>query len=561
MPSGLVLHSSGNRTRLPHVIANIQNISSRESAYLDARKNITNAAVNKFLTRANLTGFDATSFLANYTPKIGLAFSGGGYRAMLNGAGAFQAMDSRQPGSTSDSGLGGLVQSASYLAGLSGGSWLVGSIYVNNFTTIQALISDPMLWNLTELPIYPAGDNSFFASVGLLNSIRNEVDSKNNAGYNTTITDYWGLALARQFFNGTDGGLGLTWSDIQNSSAMKMAMAPWPIVIADERFPGQTVISDNSSVFEINPYEMGSWDPTLYAFTDLQFIGTIVRNGTPTTRSCTEGFDASSFIIGTSSSLFNEALLKINGTGLPSPIRSVFTSLLSDFSKNMDDISIYEPNPFRGYQGAANPSAMTNQLTLVDGGEDGQNIPLNPLIQPVRNVDVIFAVDSSADTANNWPNGTSLVATYQRSLAGIQNKTAFPAIPDQNTFVALGLNNRPTWFGCNSSNQTGPTPLIVYLPNAPVSFFSNVSTFNLTYTDSQLVDVIQNGYNVATQGNGTLNTDWLSCVGCAIIQRETERQNQTASMQCQDCMSKYCWNGTVATTTAPMYAPTPVASP
>ena len=75
-------------------------------------------------------------------------------------------------------------------------------------------------------------------------------------------------------------------------------------------------------------------------------------------------------------------------------------------------------------------------------------------------------------------------------------------IPDVNTFVNLGLNSRPTFFGCNASNFSNPAspgPLLVYLPNSPFSAFSNVSTFALSFTNEQRNDIIQNGYNVATQ--------------------------------------------------------------
>ena len=62
-------------------------------------------------------------------PNVAIAFSGGGYRACLSGAGAIQAFDSRE-GNLTVGHLGGLLQSATYIAGLSGGSWLLGSIYV-----------------------------------------------------------------------------------------------------------------------------------------------------------------------------------------------------------------------------------------------------------------------------------------------------------------------------------------------------------------------------------------------------------------------------------------------
>lgn len=100
------------------------------------------------LGRLNISGFDAESYIINNAknasalPNIAVAVSGGGYRACLNGGGVIQAFDSREINSTAAGHLGGLLQSATYLAGLSGGGWLVGSIFVNNFTTITSLLDN-----------------------------------------------------------------------------------------------------------------------------------------------------------------------------------------------------------------------------------------------------------------------------------------------------------------------------------------------------------------------------------------------------------------------------------
>jgi lysophospholipase len=195
---------------------------------------------------------------------------------------------------------------------------------------------------------------------------------------------------------------------------------------------------------------------------------------------------------------------------------------------------------------------------LVDGGEDLQNIPLDPLLQPQRHVDVILALDSSADTTSRWPNGTSMVATYERNVRSSRTNSslAFPSVPDQNTFVNLGLNNRPTFFGCNSSNITGSAPLVVYIPNAPYIYPSNVSTFDLQYNTSERNAIIENGYDVATLGNGTLDSDWPSCLACAILSRSFERTNTTIPDVCSTCFRNYCWNGTTNATTPGNYYPT-----
>jgi lysophospholipase len=98
------------------------------------------------LERASITGLDIRAYIQTLLdsgltlPRIGIAVSGGGYRALMNGAGAISAFDNRTPDSTAPGQLGGVLQAATYLSGLSGGSWLVGSIYTQNFTTVDSII-------------------------------------------------------------------------------------------------------------------------------------------------------------------------------------------------------------------------------------------------------------------------------------------------------------------------------------------------------------------------------------------------------------------------------------
>lgn len=40
------------------------------------------------------------------------------------------------------------------------------------------------------------------------------VDKKESAGYNTTITDYWGRGLSYQLINAPDGGLCTYYIDV-----------------------------------------------------------------------------------------------------------------------------------------------------------------------------------------------------------------------------------------------------------------------------------------------------------------------------------------------------------
>ncbi|KAF4760076.1 hypothetical protein N7455_002440 [Penicillium solitum] len=543
-------------------------LSSNETSWLEVRRGKTLSAMKDFFGHVKVGDYDVVGYLDKHSgnssslPNIGIAVSGGGWRALMNGAGAVKAFDSRTNNASTTGHLGGLLQSATYIAGLSGGSWLLGSIYINNFTTIDKLQThtDGSVWqfgnSIIEGP--DTGGIQLLDSASYYKDLAEAVEGKKNAGFDTSLTDIWGRALSYQMFNASNGGLSYTWSSIADTPEFQDGNYPMPFVVADGRNPGELLVGSNSTVYEFNPWEFGTFDPTIFGFVPLKYLGSKFESGSlPSNESCISGFDSAGFVIGTSSTLFNQFLLQINTTSLPTFVKNVFTGILEKFDRNQDDIASYDPNPFYKYNEHSSPYAAQKLLDVVDGGEDGQNVPLHPLIQPERHVDVIFAVDSSADTDYYWPNGTSLVATYERSLnsSGIANGTAFPAVPDQNTFINLGLSTRPSFFGCDSSNQTGPTPIVVYIPNAPYSYHSNISTFQLSTDDTQRDNIILNGYEVATMGNSTLDGNWTSCVGCAILSRSFERTGTTLPDICTQCFDRYCWNGTVNSTAPSSYDP------
>lgn len=70
-----------------------------------------------------------------------------------------------------------------------------------------------------------------------------------------------------------------------------------------------------------------------------------------------------------------------------------------------------------------------------------------------------------------------------------------------------------------------------------------MSTFDLTYNDTERNALVLNGYNLATQGNGTLDSNWPTCVGCAILSRSLDRTGTEVPSACKKCFDQYCWNG------------------
>ena len=557
-------------------VRNAGALSSREREWLELRRNNTVEPMVDFFKRANISGFDAESYVRNAAssnisalPNIAIAVSGGGYRALMNGAGFLKAADRRTTGSIEAGGIGGLLQATTYLSGLSGGGWLVGSMFANNFSSVEQLqqgSKGSSVWKF-ENSIFEGPEESgisIFNTASYWADVAKQVSDKEDAGFDTSMTDYWGRALSYQLVNDTDGGPAYTFSSIAETDSFQKGDTPFPILVADGRAPNETVVSLNATNFEFNPFETGSFDPTVFGFAPTRYLASDFRDGRVSdSGKCVEGFDQIGYVMGTSSTLFNQFLLaNLSSSDIPRAVVSAIEAVLRSVGDKNNDIAQYTPNPFLDWSDDTNPSAGATELSLVDGGEDLQNIPLTPLILPDRKVDVIFAVDSSADTQYNWPNGTALRATYDRSLTPIANGTLFPAVPDDNTFINLGLNNRPTFFGCDPDNFTlapgsALPPLVVYIPNAPYTAPSNVSTFDPSYPTSQRDDIILNAYNGATQGNGTLpgepggdaarNTaDWPTCLACAALSRSLHRSATETPPVCADCFRRYCWDGTVS---------------
>ena len=176
-------------------------LSPNETSWLQTRHKKTLSAMKDFFGHVKVGDLDVNAYLnkhannASNLPNIGIAVSGGGYRALMNGAGAIKAFDSRSNNGSTSGHLGGLLQSATYLSGLSGGSWLLGSIYINNFTTISSLQTNEKggVWqfdnSILEGP--DTGGIQLLDSASYYKDLAEAVQGKADAGYNTSITDVW----------------------------------------------------------------------------------------------------------------------------------------------------------------------------------------------------------------------------------------------------------------------------------------------------------------------------------------------------------------------------------
>lgn len=117
----------------------------------------------------------------------------------------------------------------------------------------------------------------------------------------------------------------------------------------------------------------------LSSFVPMKYMGS-------TTGKCVTGFDQLSYIQGVSSNVFNAFESNI--------VNNLVTALkVIDSDPGTGRLAAQIPNPFKGLSLKTFIESIEDVLNLGDGGLDGQNIPLQPLLVKARDVDVIVALD------------------------------------------------------------------------------------------------------------------------------------------------------------------------
>ncbi|KAK0906207.1 hypothetical protein LTR02_006078 [Friedmanniomyces endolithicus] len=496
-------------------------LNPSESCYVAARKSVANTALAAWLERQG-------NFSTSSLPTVGFTSSGGGYRALLETAGVVQAFDGRD----SKFNVSGLYQGLVYEAGLSGGAWFLSSLAGNNWPTVSHLRDNLWAQAFQDSLLLPA---NLLSSSGLTEYalVTTDITAKEAAGYNVTIVDPWGRLLSYQLLQGYDGGVATRLSGLTSLSNFTSHNVPYPIITTTNvnGTQGQCAPPTNAIIFEFHPYEYGSWDTGVSAFAQTTYMGTNITNGSPTVHGkCTTHYDNLGYVLGTSSDVFFAACSVIPPANSTSSagLGNVLEGLVSKTHEPLftDLFGLYV-NPFYKYRRSSQVQ-HNPLLTLVDGGAAGQNNPIWPFIQPARSVDVLIINDNSADTPDNFPNGTEIQQTYLNAQAAGLHK--MPFIPDVSTFVSRGLNKHATFFGCN---ETGTT-FMVWLPNVAYTYPSGQSTAKLEYTVAETDAMIANGNAIATQ-NGTAG--WPFCLGCAVKNRDGGK----LPAGCNACFEKYCY--------------------
>ncbi|KAJ6478957.1 lysophospholipase [Mycena sanguinolenta] len=566
-----------------------QTISESEAKYIQRkREKVLPGAFKTYLESVKITGVQLPAYVeqileaqsGSQLPTVGISVSGGSYNAAIFGAGTLNALDARNA-SAVKKGTGGLLQATTHLASLSAGAWFITSLAQANFPTMQHLIfgdgnpHDFAGW-LTSFGIWNvSNDNAQQATFE--QEVLQEIAVKAEH-FPVSVGDVWGRAIARHFSNGTtlatlladtSHGAGILFSDLVNLPTFASHEQPFPIIVTDlfskhingtrlsGGIYGSYLFPINSPMFEFNLFEMSCFDDVLAAHTPLKHLGTTNHSV------CVMGFDEGMFLAGTSAnawSEFNPAALAFGTANFSVLLNATYPQ---PPTLRLDTSNF--PNPFHDVAPDTFADSGETVLALVDGGEDGQIMALQPMLVPGREIDVVIAFDGYNDGPQNFSSGGMLIATQDRMKIFSSGLRPFPAVPTSLAAIAAAnITTRPMFFGCTPSSSTSSSlsssfnvgPLLVYIahgapPRDGAPALTNTSAEQMIYTPYEIQGMLTQSFDIATQGaiveiDGQMvdeDPEWGACLACAVVDRVRERVGVARSGMCETCFVRYCWEG------------------
>ncbi|PLW15902.1 hypothetical protein PCANC_14282 [Puccinia coronata f. sp. avenae] len=569
-----------------------QSIGDDERAYNEGRRTqVLTHAYREYLK--NLNAFiaskkDRNLVLPSYVtqilsstnqtemPRLSIAVGGGAYRGAIFAAGILNTLDGRNH-TSARTGIGGLLQTADYIAGLSGSAWLIVSWAESELAPLFELVLGQVgtggssrragwftQYNLFDptasLGIHSFADHlkKFLLRTKYWSKILDQVIQKGLAGFPITLVDLWGRVLSYHFLSGLDKppleffdgnfsqGLNESFSGFLELPSFRNYSQPYPIITTlplSVSNPGEFPSPPTSTQYEISPHEFGSYDPALSSFISTKHLGTRMYSGKPIDpKRCALNFDNAGFLMGVSSNLFPAYRL----------LSRAFFNLTLPLSKYVPKtVNAIIPNPFLGLGTEEFLQKTDEELELVDGGFGNEVTPYAPLLVRDRRVEVIFAIDGTSDY-ENYANGSSVIRTANR-VAQLPHTYKFPKVPlNVSLYTTEGLVYRPTFFGCD---EPVDVPLVIWIANSPPidrsAGLTNTSTVQLAYPLNQTLAIMNKAIETSlrgfpsqelTQKNIYQDPLWPICLSCAVTDRARARLNHHRTGVCKDCLSRYCWN-------------------
>lgn len=441
------------RSKMRFNVRKSTDICAKEKSYLTKRKVIAKKALEKFL---------GMSLTDNQVPTIAFAGSGGGVRAQLSTLGFLLGADEL-----------GLLDCASYIAGVSGSTWAIGGWLASDLTLkgfeeylTSRLITDPFKSYIQE-KLNPK-------------NLIDIVYKKFIFNQPISLVDIYGGVLGRHFFGGFSKNPH-TVDLLAQAKKLEDGSVPLPIYTA--------VITRQDPFYrwwEFTPYEFGSDYLVGYISeraSGQSFINGRTRKvGPPLTLEFILGVCGSAFAVN-GKEIFERVVKDTENVVLKKVLEKILKQELG--TKRMLPAKI--KNFTRGLKNL--PRANDDILSLIDAGIS-INIPMQPLFRKARRVDIIIVLDASGDLKTNRAKQLEKTKVLMDNL-GID----FPKF----NVVAAANKKCSVFYTKNNPN----IPMIICLPLIKNESYSkdfdprkvlreggHLDTFNFVYTKEQSKQLI-----------------------------------------------------------------------
>lgn len=119
------------------------------------------------------------------------------------------------------------------------------------------------------------------------------ISNKAAAGYPVSLADAVGLEINSRQLGLPNYGVATLFSGVASYTSMSQYLAPLPIITVIGVDPTTSCAGlAGTTQYEVSPYEFGSWDKGVAAFTPTKYLGTSLVGGLPLNQTaCTTGFD------------------------------------------------------------------------------------------------------------------------------------------------------------------------------------------------------------------------------------------------------------------------------
>ncbi|KAM3862560.1 cytosolic phospholipase A2 zeta [Diretmus argenteus] len=353
-------------------------IGPAEKEFLEKRKVVAQKALQKLLGLSSPPD-------PQKVPTIAIVGSGGGTRAMTGLLGSLKGLQDL-----------GVLDTVSYITGVSGSTWAMSILY-QEADWSQKSLDIPI--TATEKSITKEFMEVFEADK--LQYYNTELERKGERGYDVSLIDMWGLVIEDMIF-GKENPRTLS----EQRKAMTEGQSPLPIYTAVNMKDGPKGHAPEAEWCEFTPYEVGIAKYGAYVkaedFGSQFFLGHLIKRLPENRLAFLIEVDSETQETNVDTYTFNPITESANMVTSFLKDRPVIAELYNYMQGFFLHWNYNNHSNFNAWKDA-HPDAFPNKLTptdptlkLVDAGH-AINIGCAPIVRPERKVDVVLSLSYSWD--------------------------------------------------------------------------------------------------------------------------------------------------------------------